>query len=126
MEGSHFLTQQGTCPKIRVQFCGKVVPAACTQHIFRLGRMTTCVDQSAQLILCWMKMSTLLCRQMTRVHPVVSSTLNLTPYIYKKTAPKLSGTRLLFSNCTNKSFHPNLCFTTSRQLSPIHVFDVGR
>ena len=60
--------------KIRVQFCGKVAPAGCTQHIFRLGRVKTCVDQSAELISRWMKMGTLLCRQMTRVHPVVSFT----------------------------------------------------
>ena len=58
--------------KIRVQFCGKVAPARCTQPIFRLGRVKTSVDQSAQLISYWIKMGTLLCRQMTRVHPLVS------------------------------------------------------
>ena len=64
----------GYMSKIRVQFCGEVAPAGCTQHIFRLGKGKTCVDQSAQPISRWMKMNTLLCRQMTRVHPVVSST----------------------------------------------------
>ena len=29
----------GYMSKIRVQFCGKVAPAGCTQSIFRLGRM---------------------------------------------------------------------------------------
>ena len=61
--------------KIRVQFCGKLAPAGCTSPIFRLGRVQTSVDQSAQLISRWMKMGTLLCRQMNRVHPVVSFTL---------------------------------------------------
>ena len=60
--------------KIRVQFCGKVAPAGCTQHVFQLGRVKTCADQSTQLISRWMKMGTLLCRQMTRVYPVVSFT----------------------------------------------------
>ena len=58
----------GYMSKIRVQFCGKVAPAGCTQHIFRLGKVKTCVDQSAQVILRWMKRGTLLCLQMTRVH----------------------------------------------------------
>ena len=70
-----FSDTTGYMSKIRVQFCGKVAPAGCTQHIFRLGRVKTCVDQSAQLISRWIKMGTLLCRQMTRVHPVVSFTL---------------------------------------------------
>ena len=35
----------GYMSKIRVQLCGKVAPAGCTQHIFRLGRVKTCVDQ---------------------------------------------------------------------------------
>ena len=43
----------GYMSKIRVQFCGKVAPAGCTQRIFRLGRVKTCVDQSAQLISRW-------------------------------------------------------------------------
>ena len=60
--------------KIRVQFCGKVAPVGCTQPIFRLGRGKTSVDQLAQLISRWIKMGTLLCRQMARVHPVVSFT----------------------------------------------------
>ena len=42
-----------TLSKIRVQLCGKVAPAGCTQHIFRLGMVKTCVDQSAQLMLRW-------------------------------------------------------------------------
>ena len=58
--------------KIRVQFYGKVAPAACTQSTFRLGKVKTSVDQSAQLISRWIKMGTLLCRQMARVHPGVS------------------------------------------------------
>ena len=37
-------------PKIRVQFC----VARCTKHIFLVGRVKTCVDQSAQLISRWM------------------------------------------------------------------------
>ena len=67
----------GYMPKIRVQFCGKVAPAGCTQHIFRLGRVKTCVDQTAQPISLWMKVGTLLYRQMTRVHPVVTFTLRI-------------------------------------------------
>ena len=69
-----FSDTTGYMSKIRVQFCGKLATAECTQHIFRLGRVKTCVDQSAQPISRWMKMGTLLCRQMTRVHPVVSFT----------------------------------------------------
>ena len=34
-----FSDTTGYMSKIRVQFCGKVVPAGCTQHIFRLGRV---------------------------------------------------------------------------------------
>ena len=49
-----FSDTTGYMPKIMVQFCGKVAPAGYTQHIFRLGRMKTCVDQSAQLISRWM------------------------------------------------------------------------
>ena len=70
-----FSDTTGYMSKIRVQFCGKVAPAGCTQPIFRLGRVKTSVDQSSQLISRWMKMGTLLCRQMTRVHPVVLFTL---------------------------------------------------
>ena len=70
-----FSDKTGYMSKLRVQFCGKVASAGCTQHIFRLGRVKTCVDQSAQLISRWMKMGTLLYRQMTRVHLVVSFTL---------------------------------------------------
>ena len=44
----------GYMSKTRVQFYGKVAPVWCTQHIFRLGRVKTCVDQSAQLISRWM------------------------------------------------------------------------
>ena len=69
-----FSDTTGYMSKIRVQFCGKVAPAGCTQSVFRLGRVKTSVDQSTQLISRWMKMGTLLCRQMTRVHPVVSFT----------------------------------------------------
>ena len=72
-----FSDTTGYMSEIRVQFCGKVAPAGCTWSIFRLGRVKTSVDQSAQLISSWIKMGTLLCRQMTRVHPVVSFTLNL-------------------------------------------------
>ena len=67
--------------KIRVQFCEKVAPAECIQPIFRLGRVKTSVDQSAHLISRWIKMGTLLCRQMTRVHPVLSFTQKYTWYI---------------------------------------------
>ena len=44
-----FLSTTGYMSKIRVQFCGKVAPTGCTQSIFRLGRVKTSVDQSAQL-----------------------------------------------------------------------------
>ena len=70
-----FSDTTGYMSKIRVpQFYGKIAAAGCTQPIFRLGRGKTSVDQSAQLIPRWMKMGILLCRQMTRVHPVVSFT----------------------------------------------------
>ena len=49
-----FSDTTGPMPKIRVQFCGKVAPAGCTQSIFRLGRVKSSVDQSAQLISRWM------------------------------------------------------------------------
>ena len=49
-----FSDTTGYMSKIRVQFCGKVAPAGCTRHIFRLGRVKTYVDQSAQLISRWM------------------------------------------------------------------------
>ena len=49
-----FSDTTGYMPKIRVQFCGKVAPVGCTQHIFRLARVKTCVEQSAQLISRWM------------------------------------------------------------------------
>ena len=49
-----FSNTTGYMPKIRVQFCGKVSPAGCTQSVFRLGRVKTSVDQSAQLISRWM------------------------------------------------------------------------
>ena len=65
--------------KIRVQFYGKVAPAGCTQSIFRLNRVKTSVDQSARRISRWIKMGTLLCRQMARVHPVVSFTKKTIP-----------------------------------------------
>ena len=66
----------------------KVAPAGCAQPIFRLGRMKTSVDQSAQLISRWMKMGTLLCRQMNRVHPVVSFTLH---YMRGPSSVELTG-----------------------------------
>ena len=69
-----FSDTTGYMSKIRVQFYGKVAPAGCTQPIFRLGRVKTNVNQSAQLISGWMKMGTLLCHQMATVHPVVSFT----------------------------------------------------
>ena len=49
-----FSNTTGYMPKIRVQFCGKVAPAGCTQSISRLDRVKTSVDQSAQLISRWM------------------------------------------------------------------------
>ena len=49
-----FSDTTGYMSKIRVQFCGNVAPAGCTQFIFRLGRVKTGVDQSAQLISRWM------------------------------------------------------------------------
>ena len=49
-----FSDTTGYMSKIRMCFCGKVAPTGCTQHIFRLGRVKTCVDQSAQLISRWM------------------------------------------------------------------------
>ena len=49
-----FSDTTGYMPKIRVQFCGKVAPAGCTQSIFRLSRVKTSIDQSAQLISRWM------------------------------------------------------------------------
>ena len=67
--------------RVHVQNQGAVLrkssPRGCTQPIFRLGRVKTSVDQSAQLISRRMKMGTLLCRLITRVHPVVSFTLLL-------------------------------------------------
>ena len=77
-----FFDTTGYMFKIRMQFCGKLAPARCTQHIFRLGRVKTCVDQTAQLISRWMKMGTLLCRQMIRVHPILSFTLISTLFLF--------------------------------------------
>ena len=51
-----FSDTTGYMSKIRVQFCGNVAPTGCTQYIFRLGRVKTCVDQSAQLISRWICM----------------------------------------------------------------------
>ena len=67
-----FSDTTGYMSKIRVQFCGEVAPTGCTQPFSWLGRVKTSVDQSAQVISRWIKMSTLLCRQMIRGHPVVS------------------------------------------------------
>ena len=50
VEGSHFRTQQGTCPKSGCNSEKKVAFVGCTQTIFRLGRVKTSVDQSAALI----------------------------------------------------------------------------
>ena len=49
-----FSDTTGYMSRIRVQFCGKVAPAGCTEYIFLLGRVKTCVDQSPQLISRWM------------------------------------------------------------------------
>ena len=49
-----FSDTTGYMSKIRGQFCGKEAPAGCTQHIFWLGWVKTCVYQSAQLISRWM------------------------------------------------------------------------
>ena len=93
--GVSFSDTTGYMSKIKVQFCGKVAPAGCTQHIFRLSRVKTCVDQSTQLISRRMQMGTLLCRQMTRVHPDVSFTLliMLTLCYYYHRATRLNAVK---------------------------------
>ena len=67
--------------RVHVQTQGAVLwkssPRGVYPAHFPLDRVKTCVDQSAQLISRWMLMGTLLCRQMTRMHPVASFTLNI-------------------------------------------------
>ena len=97
MEGPHFPTQQGICPK---SGCSSEKSSLRGVHPgdfpSRQGenerRPISCAHSS------WIKRSTLLCRKMTRVHPVVSFALliTLSPFFPQETGSMVKPENLEF------------------------------